>query len=194
VSFYVSTAIYFLLHCDESEAIMCQLIINLNLPLSTADTMYLYKVFQIDVHGFENSKRYDLTHWATRAPVFSQCGFWFQHDDEHHFCLRDGVSTCNVNGTDSAVKERFPFLWCTNKVPCVLIAVLKPLAQFFWHRTFIIIVEQKYWRILHENDTNIRPVYYYVFAIFTMLFYSKLRPTFEPDYSTLEQTSNRFTL
>jgi hypothetical protein len=51
---------------------MCQLIINLNLPLSTADTMYLYKVFQIGV----------------------------------------------------------------------LIAVLKPLAQFFWHRTFIIIVVQ----------------------------------------------------
>jgi hypothetical protein len=23
---------------------------------------YLYKVFQTDVHGFENSKRYDLTH------------------------------------------------------------------------------------------------------------------------------------
>ena len=34
-----------------------------------------------------------------------------------------------------------------------------------------------------------RPVYYYVFAVFTTLFYSKLRPTFEPDYSTLEQTS-----
>ena len=41
------------------EAIMCQLIVNLNLPLmalSTADTFY--KVFQTDVHGFENSKRY----------------------------------------------------------------------------------------------------------------------------------------
>ena len=34
-----------------------------------------------------------------------------------------------------------------------------------------------------------RPVYYYVFAVFTTLFYSKLRPTVEPDYSTLEQTS-----
>jgi hypothetical protein len=34
-----------------------------------------------------------------------------------------------------------------------------------------------------------RPVYYYVFAVFTTLFYSKLRPTIEPDYSTLEQTS-----
>ena len=33
-----------------------------------------------------------------------------------------------------------------------------------------------------------KPVYYYVFAVFTTLFYSKLRPTFEPDYSTLEQT------
>ena len=31
-----------------------------------------------------------------------------------------------------------------------------------------------------------RPVYYYVFAVFTTLFYSKLRPTVEPDYSTLE--------
>jgi hypothetical protein len=29
-------------------------------------------VFQTDVHGFENSKRYDLAHWATRAPVFSR--------------------------------------------------------------------------------------------------------------------------
>ena len=34
-----------------------------------------------------------------------------------------------------------------------------------------------------------RPVYYYVFAVFTTLFYSKLCPTVEPDYSTLEQTS-----
>ena len=34
-----------------------------------------------------------------------------------------------------------------------------------------------------------RPVYYYVFAVFTTIFYSKLRPTVEPDYSTLEQTS-----
>ena len=33
------------------------------------------------------------------------------------------------------------------------------------------------------------PVYYYVFVVFTTLFYSKLRPTFEPDYSMLEQTS-----
>ena len=38
--------------------------------------------------------------------------------------------------------------------------------------------------LLHD-----RPVYYYVFAVFTTLFYSKLRPTVEPDYSTLEQTS-----
>jgi hypothetical protein len=35
---------------------------------------------------------------------------------------------------------------------------------------------------------NSRLVYYYVFAVFTTLFYSKLRPTFEPNYSTLEQT------
>ena len=42
----------------------------------------------------------------------------------------------------------------------------------------------------HINyNTITRPVYYYVFAVFTMLFYSKLRPTVEPDYSTLEQTS-----
>ena len=43
----------------------------------------------------------------------------------------------------------------------------------------------------HDCDHIVvcRPVYYYVFAVFTMLFYSKLRPTFEPDYSTLEQTS-----
>jgi hypothetical protein len=41
------------------------------------------------------------------------------------------MSTCNVSGTDGAVIESFPFLWCTNKVPCVLIAVLKPLARFF---------------------------------------------------------------
>ena len=40
----------------------------------------------------------------------------------------------------------------------------------------------------HRHFLN-RPVYYYVFAVFTTLFYSKLRPTFEPDYSTLEQTS-----
>jgi hypothetical protein len=32
-------------------------------------------------------------------------------------------------------------------------------------------------------------LYVYVFAVFTTLFYSKLRPTVEPDYSTLEQTS-----
>ena len=40
-----------------------------------------------------------------------------------------------------------------------------------------------------DKDMTNRPVYYYVFAVFTTLFYSKLRPTFEPDYSTLEQTS-----
>jgi hypothetical protein len=31
-----------------------------------------------------------------------------------------------------------------------------------------------------------RPVYYYVFAVFTTILYRKLHPTFEPDYSTLE--------
>jgi hypothetical protein len=39
--------------------------------------------------------------------LLGQCGFWFQHDDEHHFCFRE---QCNVNGTDGAVKESFPFL------------------------------------------------------------------------------------
>ena len=41
--------------------------------------------------------------------------------------------------------------------------------------------------LIFSSET--RPVYYYVFAVFTTLFYSKLRPTFEPDYFTLEQTS-----
>jgi hypothetical protein len=58
-------------------------------------------------------------------------GFFYFRINAHAMSMADG-----------AVKEGFPFLWCTNKVPCVLIAVLKPLAQFFWHRTFIIIVVQ----------------------------------------------------
>ena len=38
-----------------------------------------------------------------------------------------------------------------------------------------------------EHRTTLRPVYYYVFAVFTTFFYSKLRPTVEPDYSTLNK-------
>jgi hypothetical protein len=73
------------------------------------------------------------------------------------------VSTCNVNGTDGAVKESFPFLWCTK---CQLIVNLNlPLCIYC---VYMYIMAPA-----HESETivfNIR----------------KLLSTF-PNYAELEQ-------
>ena len=88
--------------------------------------------------------------------------------------------SCSLRSMDSEVMKIQDKLVFPPNVP-VSIQIIEIFENLFKTLIYLTQVKEKY--------TCFRPVYYYVFAVFTTLFYSKLRPTFEPDYSTLEQTS-----